>query len=322
MAKWEAASAEQGLPPLPFHTLRRSDSAHYGCCRHALRYLLLRSGVPADECRRASLLLRLQVCHAGLEPQTIRPQTSLLLIRLTLALDSWGSHCHERLDVRADDANPNPNPSPNPKPKPNTNANANTNPNPNQVRADDPRIHKGTKPNIDSYSAFFDNCKANDTGLTALLEAEGVTDVFVCGLVFDICVKVSPNPNHPIPNLNPNLNPKPNPDPKPNPNPNQATAVHGAEMGFSVSVIEDGCRPLDPKNNKDVKAELAAAGVSVISAGEAAQFARANAGAPKPLHEVLSAAHQSRGAHHVLAKLEAEGGGSTMNMVPPPPPWN
>ena len=68
MAKWEAASAEQGLPPLPFHTLRRSDSAHYGCCRHALRYLLLRSGVPADECRRASLLLRLQVCHAGLEP--------------------------------------------------------------------------------------------------------------------------------------------------------------------------------------------------------------------------------------------------------------
>ena len=93
------------------------------------------------------------------------------------------------------------------------------------MRANDPRIHKGTKPNIDSYSAFFDNCKANDTGLTALLSDEGITDVFVCGLVFDICVK--------------------------------ATAIHGAEMGFSVSVVEDACRPLDPNNNKDVKAELA-----------------------------------------------------------------
>jgi len=28
-------------------------------------------------------------------------------------------------------------------------------------------------------------------------------------------------------------------------------------MGFSVSVVEDACRPLDPNNNKDVKAELA-----------------------------------------------------------------
>jgi len=169
---------------------------------------------------------------------------------------SWGSHCHERLDVRPDD----------------------------------PRIHKGTKPNIDSYSAFFDNCKANDTGLTALLEAQGVTDVFVCGLVFDICVK--------------------------------ATAVHGAEMGFSVSVIEDACRPLDPNNNTDVKAELAAAGVAVISAGEAAHFARAGRGQAKPLREVLSAAHQSRGAHTVLANLEGEGGATTMSMVPPPPPGN
>ena len=34
-------------------------------------------------------------------------------------------------------------------------------------------MHKGTRPNIDSYSAFFDNCKANDTGLTSLLEAHG-----------------------------------------------------------------------------------------------------------------------------------------------------
>merc|ERR1712146_810838 len=57
------------------------------------------------------------------------------------------------------------------------------------VKETDKRVNKGTKQNIDSYSAFFDNCKANDTGLTALLEAEGVTDVYCVGLVFDICVK-------------------------------------------------------------------------------------------------------------------------------------
>merc|ERR1711907_527803 len=49
----------------------------------------------------------------------------------------------------------------------------------------DLKVYKGTKKNIDSYSAFFDNCKANDTGLTAMLEAAGVPDVYCCGLVFD-----------------------------------------------------------------------------------------------------------------------------------------
>ena len=40
------------------------------------------------------------------------------------------------------------------------------------------QVFKGVKPNIDSYSAFFDNCKANDTGLTKQLEYAGVTDVY------------------------------------------------------------------------------------------------------------------------------------------------
>lgn len=56
------------------------------------------------------------------------------------------------------------------------------------VKDSDGKVYKGTKPNIDSYSAFFDNMKANDTGLCAMLEAQKVTDVYCCGLVFDICV--------------------------------------------------------------------------------------------------------------------------------------
>lgn len=45
----------------------------------------------------------------------------------------------------------------------------------------DSQVYKGQKHNIDSYSAFFDNCKANDTGLTKQLEDAGVTDVY-CSL--------------------------------------------------------------------------------------------------------------------------------------------
>ena len=54
------AIADGGQPP-PMRTLRRSSSAHYGCCRHALRYLLECAGAPAEECRRASLALRWQM---------------------------------------------------------------------------------------------------------------------------------------------------------------------------------------------------------------------------------------------------------------------
>ena len=47
------------------------------------------------------------------------------------------------------------------------------------------QVYKGKKANIDSYSAFFDNCKANDTGLTKQLEDAGVTDVYCNSLQLD-----------------------------------------------------------------------------------------------------------------------------------------
>lgn len=61
MAKWESDVIEAGFEPLPASTLRRSDSGHYGCCKHALKYLLLSAGLDAAECRRASLMLRIQM---------------------------------------------------------------------------------------------------------------------------------------------------------------------------------------------------------------------------------------------------------------------
>ena len=49
-------------------------------------------------------------------------------------------------------------------------------------------IYKGVNPNVDSYSAFFDNAKLGKTCLADLLKEEGVTDVFVCGIATDVCV--------------------------------------------------------------------------------------------------------------------------------------
>ena len=45
--------------------------------------------------------------------------------------------------------------------------------------------------------------------------------------------------------------------------------MHGAELGFNVSVIEDACRPLDEANNRATKDKLAAAGVAVVQSEDA-----------------------------------------------------
>ncbi|WP_287585411.1 bifunctional nicotinamidase/pyrazinamidase [Candidatus Borrarchaeum sp.] len=49
-------------------------------------------------------------------------------------------------------------------------------------------IHKGTNPKIDSYSAFLENDKKTETGLSGYLRTLGVKRIFVCGLALDYCV--------------------------------------------------------------------------------------------------------------------------------------
>ena len=49
-------------------------------------------------------------------------------------------------------------------------------------------VNKGTNSHIDSYSAFWDNKKLSQTPLLKKLTEQGVTDVYVCGLAYDICV--------------------------------------------------------------------------------------------------------------------------------------
>ncbi len=50
-------------------------------------------------------------------------------------------------------------------------------------------IHKGTNPEVDSYSGFFDNGHRQATGLEQILRDRGVEEVYVLGLATDYCVK-------------------------------------------------------------------------------------------------------------------------------------
>ncbi|CAL1138534.1 unnamed protein product [Cladocopium goreaui] len=141
------------------------------------------------------------------------------------------------------------------------------------VKPEDMSVYKGKKANIDSYSAFFDNCKANDTGLTKQLEDAGVTDVYCCGLVFDICVKSS--------------------------------ALHGAEMGFRVSVIEDACKPLSESEVLPTKKVLNEAGVRVLTSAQAvAEVKQIKAAGNMALGDFIQqVAHHKNAA--MLHKVEA-----------------
>ena len=49
-------------------------------------------------------------------------------------------------------------------------------------------IHKGTHPDIESYSAFWDNNKIMQTNLYTIMKQKKITDFYVCGLAYDVCV--------------------------------------------------------------------------------------------------------------------------------------
>jgi len=99
-------------------------------------------------------------------------------------------------------------------------------------------VRKGADPAVDSYSAFFDNDRANDTGLAAYLEQRGVDELVVLGLATDYCVLY--------------------------------TVLDAVGLGFGVSVVEDGCRAVDlhPGDGERALEEMHAAGARVIEADE------------------------------------------------------
>jgi nicotinamidase/pyrazinamidase len=97
---------------------------------------------------------------------------------------------------------------------------------------------KGTDPEIDSYSTFFDNAHRKSTGLGDYLKEQKITDVYLMGLATDYCVKYS--------------------------------ALDSVHLGFKTHVIIDGCRGVELNSGDTKKAveEMKKAGVEVITSGD------------------------------------------------------
>ncbi|HEX9998070.1 MAG TPA: bifunctional nicotinamidase/pyrazinamidase [Abditibacterium sp.] len=102
----------------------------------------------------------------------------------------------------------------------------------------DATIQKGTDPNVDSYSGFFDNGRQNATGLAQFLNSRGVGQVFICGLATDYCVKW--------------------------------TALDALSLGFTTFVIADATRGvnLSPADSELALQEIIAAGGKIVTSNQ------------------------------------------------------
>lgn len=99
-------------------------------------------------------------------------------------------------------------------------------------------FQKGTDPAIDSYSGFFDNGHRKATGLGEYLKQRGVTDVYVCGLATDYCVKF--------------------------------TALDAKSLGFNTSLIQDASRGVNvhPGDVDAAIEEMRRAGVRILQSSQ------------------------------------------------------
>jgi nicotinamidase/pyrazinamidase len=99
-------------------------------------------------------------------------------------------------------------------------------------------FQKGTDPGIDSYSGLFDNGHRKSTGLGEWLKEKGVTEVFVCGLATDYCVKF--------------------------------TALDAVQFGFKTNLIVDASRGVNlrPDDTTNAIAEMKRAGVGICESAD------------------------------------------------------
>ena len=96
-------------------------------------------------------------------------------------------------------------------------------------------LRKGFRPEIDSYSAFYENDRRTPTGLAGYLRGRGISRLVLVGLATDFCVAWS--------------------------------AIDGVREGFEVAVVEDACRAIDLEGSLAAAwEEMAAAGVARVRA--------------------------------------------------------
>ncbi len=99
-------------------------------------------------------------------------------------------------------------------------------------------FQKGTDPGIDSYSGLFDNGHRKSTGLGEWLKEQRVTEVFVCGLATDYCVKF--------------------------------TALDAVQFGFETKLIQDASRGvnLHPGDVEKAVEEMKRTKVGIVQSAE------------------------------------------------------
>ncbi|KAF7413810.1 hypothetical protein HZH68_002299 [Vespula germanica] len=89
------------------------------------------------------------------------------------------------------------------------------------ILPDSIQIYKGQNPDSDAYSVFTkENVKTNSKLETILLKIKA-TDLYICGLATDVCVK--------------------------------ATCLDGLSLGYNVIMIEDSCCGIDKNNTEEAK---------------------------------------------------------------------
>ncbi|XP_060554363.1 nicotinamidase-like [Ruditapes philippinarum] len=93
-------------------------------------------------------------------------------------------------------------------------------------------VNKGCHSEVDSYSAFWDNNKLTQTDLVRILAKHKVTDVYVCGVAYDVCVGF--------------------------------TAFHSLEHGFRTVLIDDACRGVDNDAIEETKRKLMESGGIIV----------------------------------------------------------
>ncbi|PJJ59879.1 bifunctional nicotinamidase/pyrazinamidase [Hymenobacter chitinivorans] len=97
-------------------------------------------------------------------------------------------------------------------------------------------FRKGTDPEIDSYSGFFDNGHRKATGLADYLRGKGIRQVYVAGLAADYCVYF--------------------------------TTKDALQEGFETFLIEDATRPISAEGFERAKADLEQLGGHIIQSTE------------------------------------------------------
>jgi nicotinamidase/pyrazinamidase len=98
-------------------------------------------------------------------------------------------------------------------------------------------LRKGFRPQIDSYSAFFENDRTMPTGLAGYLEDRNLNRVFLAGLAYDFCVGYS--------------------------------ALDARRLGLSAIVVRDACRAIDLNGSvAKIEQQFFDAGVSLLESAE------------------------------------------------------